>query len=171
MVSMVSLVIRAGEYSPEDSDAFSGRGLGKPETTPLVELRSFGPGDVPDVALRVPPAEAATPELLLRLLEQLDPVDPGERLVGRPHLRHRREVDTQREAAEALGDRPEDVLVVGRSVERDGRAVRRLEDRVVLVARRRLGPAERPEDRRHPLNVPAGEGDEADARRDRHAVH
>src|SRR3954462_6525376 len=73
MVSMVSLVIRAGEYSPEDSDAFSGRGLGKPETPPLVELRSFGPGDVPDVALRVAPAEAATPELLLRLLEQLAP--------------------------------------------------------------------------------------------------
>src|SRR4051812_37228183 len=112
MVSMVSLVISAGEYSPEDSDAFSGRGLGKPETTTLVELRSFRPGDVPDVALRVAPAEAAAPELLLRLLEQLDRVDPGECLVGRSRLRHRGEVDGQREAAEALKDRPEDVLVV-----------------------------------------------------------
>ena len=108
-------------------------------TASVVELRSVRPGHIPDVPFRVAPAEAATPELLLRLLEELDVVDPGERLVGGAHLFHRREVDAEREAAEARRNRPEDRLVVACGVERDRRAVRRLEDRVVLVARRGLG--------------------------------
>src|SRR5258707_10865966 len=75
-------------------------GSGKGNAAPLVDDRSLCPGDVPDVSFRVAPAEAAAPEGLERLFEQLDAVDPLQRLVHRLGLRKRFEVDGQREAAE-----------------------------------------------------------------------
>src|SRR6478672_12964873 len=143
-------------------------GLRKDQAAGLGEARSLRPGDVPDVPLRVPPAEAAAPERLRRLLEQVDAVDRLQRLVDRLHVGERLEVDSDREATETVRRRAKLRLVVLRVVQAEHDPVRALERPMMLVALGRLGPAEVTEELRHPLDVPARERDQADARGESH---
>src|SRR5207253_587276 len=101
---------------------------------------------------------------LRRLVEQLDAADVLQRLVNAPARVERLEVHAEREAAETGRGRTEIGLVVPRGVEADHDPVRALEGAMALVALRGFGPAELPEEPRHPLDVAAGEGDEADSR-------
>src|SRR5439155_26636498 len=127
--------------------------------------RPFGPGDVPDIALGIAPAEAAAPKRLLRPTKELDVGHVLQRFVGCTYLVHRREVDTEREGAKPVGRRPEVRLVALGGVEGYRDAVRELEDPMHRLARGRLRPAECAKDLGHTLDVSAGERDEPDAGR------
>ena len=74
------------------------------------------------------------------------------------------DVEPERETAEAIGHR---VVVLG-APEGENDTVLELEDAIVLVTRRRLRPAERAEERGHPLDVATGEGEQIHARGDGH---
>jgi hypothetical protein len=56
-------------------------------------------------------------------------------------------------------------LVVLRAVQRDEDSVRSLEEPVSGLALLVLGPAERPQELGHPLDVGAGQGEEVELRR------
>src|SRR6476661_6852510 len=161
-------------HSPTESRDVTGsvraepRPSGKVDASAVVERGVLSPRDVPDVPFRVAPAEAATPERLARRLEQLRTLDLLQRLVDAHALVVRGEVDGEREAAEAFGRRPELRFVARRRVEADHDPVRALERAMALVAAGRLGPAEVAEETRHALDIAAGEGDQADARRELH---
>src|SRR5262249_60745296 len=86
-------------------------GSGEVDAAAVVDRRPVCPRDVPDVPFRVAPAEAAAPERLARLLEQLDAVDRPQRLVDLPALVEGGEVHAQHERAEPVR-RPAEVPLV-----------------------------------------------------------
>ena len=92
--------------------------LGKADAAAVVEGGGLRPCDVPDIALRVTPAEAAAPERLARFLQQLGARNVPQRLVGPLHPVVRAEVDADRRSPELLRRRAELGLVVGRRVQR-----------------------------------------------------
>ena len=95
-----------------------------------------------------------------RLIDVGRAVDRGHRGVCGLDLLGAAHVDAEREAAKAVGPGPELPLVVLDAVEPEHVAVRQLEDPVCGLARRGLGPAERAEELRHPLDVTASEREE-----------
>src|SRR5262249_29166015 len=78
-------------------------------------------------------------------------------------------VDREREAAEALGSRPEAFVVHGLREEPEHDPVVALEDDVLGHARRRLGPTELPIEGAQPVDIAAGDRDGADPNLERHA--
>jgi hypothetical protein len=103
-----------------------------------------------------------------RLLEQLGPVDGLQQLVHPVHLVRARDVEPEREAAEAVGSPAEMRLVVRGGVERYDDPVRPLEEAMRGLALGILGPAEGTHEFGHALHVGAGEREEIELRgRDR----
>src|SRR3954453_20723482 len=88
--SVPPCVVTAFLYAPIRRQAFRiVSRSGEEDAAAVVEVRAARVRDVPDIPLGIAPAEAAAPERLRRLLEQLDAVDRAQRLVDAPCLLER----------------------------------------------------------------------------------
>ena len=128
-------------------------------------------GDVPDVALRVAEAKAATETRPVRLGVEIDDVVEATEALVRIHdrldvLDH----DTEAEPTKAFAYRSAITVEhhLGEQCEHD--PVGALEDHVLGHAGRCLGPAELAVERRHSLKVATGERHRADPARNSHGL-